>query len=83
MCNARKTAETHKRVTAPDKGKGLTYLSGENQQAARRLPATKRHFAWAQVTVVTYYKRSNKQPQDVLVEYSTRLSELLMGGVVN
>ena len=62
MCNVRKTTKTRKRVTALDKGEGLTYLSGENQQAACQLLATKRHFVWAQVTMVAYYKRSNKQP---------------------
>ena len=29
-----KTTETHKRVTDLDKGEGVTYLGGENQQAA-------------------------------------------------
>ena len=33
--------ETHKQVAALDKGKGLTYLSGENQQAAHWPPAVK------------------------------------------
>ena len=35
-----KTTETHKQVTALDKGEGLTYLGGENQQAAHWPPAT-------------------------------------------
>ena len=33
--------ETHKQVTALDKGEGLTYLSGENQQAAHWSPVAK------------------------------------------
>ena len=33
--------ETHKWVIALDKGKGVTYLSGENQQSACWLPVAK------------------------------------------
>ena len=62
MCNVRKTTETHKRVTALDKGKGLTYLGGENQQAAHWPPATKKYSVRAQITTVAYHKRINKQP---------------------
>ena len=33
-----KPRKTHKRVTALDKGEGLTYLVGENQQAVHQPP---------------------------------------------
>ena len=71
----RKPQRTHKWVTALNRGKGLTYLSGENQQAARLLStaliALHRH------RLQPLYRRITREDEAVARGHAGRVFDML------
>ena len=84
MCNASKTMETHKRVTVLNNGEGFDLLRwGKPASCTLAAMLQEARYANANDSDYTHTRGLISRPKGVLAEYSTRLSELPVGGGVN